>query len=82
MHVKRLRYTFGRLGLPYVLVVPDLLIPRELEADDVDGGQRVAAVGGRQVAFTAAATAEAVHAVESHTTHHRAVTLLRNVVTH
>lgn len=85
LHVKsfsRMRFTFCRLGLPYVLIVADLLIPRELEADDVDCGQRAAAVGGRQAAFTAATTAEAVHAVEGHGTHHHAVTLLKKVVTH
>lgn len=59
----------------------DLLIPRELEADDVNCGQRAAEVGGRQVAFTAAA-AEAVHAVESHDNLHHAVTLLGKVATH
>lgn len=61
-----MRFTFGRLGLPYVLVVPDLLIPRELEAPDVHRGQRAAAVGGRQVALAAAQT---VHAEERGDTH-------------
>lgn len=81
MHVKKLglRFTFSRFGFPYVLIVSDLLIPRVLEADDVDCGQRAAAVGGRQVAFNAAAAAaaKAVHAVESHNVHHQTVTLLR-----
>lgn len=65
-----MRFAFGCLGLPDVLVVPDLLIPRQLEAPDVHCGQRAAAVGGRQVPFAAA---HAVHAEERGDTHSHTV---------